>query len=242
MCRCSMAFDAQVVPSFENPINSTFSQQSTEILSSEKHCDFDITSTSSLINVSLLTNDISVVSIDLVTKSTDRVRVHRLAKDLSDTILISNLEDDLKVTALANTIKDLNLTDKLKTKLELFESSRKRSGRKLTSLETRLEVWNLWHDSSAISTNTSRPAQLKVSAKPKIQMNLPFNSSTTLTSNKRNIQLYQNMWQITNKSFKQLFHDYISTHPKNLVSYGTFISLKPFYLACARYTSIPEGQ
>ena len=50
--RCCMAFDAQVVPSFENPISSTFSQQSAEILSSEKHCDFDITSTSSCIDVS----------------------------------------------------------------------------------------------------------------------------------------------------------------------------------------------
>ena len=144
--RCSMAFDPQVVPDFEATNNSTFSQEFSEISSTEKHCDFEISFQLPSINISSVpVPDLekAPIPIDLETPnstSTYRVSVHRLSKHLCATIETSYLEEDLNVIALANTIKSLNLPDKLKSKLTVFKSNRMRSGRKLTSLETCLQI------------------------------------------------------------------------------------------------------
>ena len=62
-----------------------------------------------------------------------------------------------------------------------------KSGRKMTSLETRQVVWNFWHDKSTHSTLMSRPARLKVSNKGKIQTSLDFVSTVYTVLNKRGI-------------------------------------------------------
>ena len=124
---------------------------------------------------------------------------------MSETIAASNLEDADKVNAVVNAVKKLYLVDQLKTKLNIRLSNRKNSGRSLTSLETRQLVWDFWHSSSSAPTNTTRPARLKVFAKPKIQTNLSFNSSTSLFRNKRNSEMYQSVWYIISNTFKAIY-------------------------------------
>ena len=146
---------------------------------------------------------------------------------MSETIAASNLEDSGKVNAVVNAVKNLNLVDQLKTKLNIRLSEKKKTGRSLTSLETRQLVWDFWHSSSSPSTDTTRPAHLKVSPKPKIQTNLSFN---TLFRIKRNNELYQSVWYITSNPFKALYQNFISTNPHNIVSHGT---LNPFHVHAA---------
>ena len=67
-----------------------------------------------------------------------------------------------------------------------------KSGRKMTSLETRLVVLKFCHDKSTHSTLMSRPARLKVSDKGKIQTSLDFVSTVNIVWNKRGISFYEN--------------------------------------------------
>ena len=78
------------------------------------------------------------------------------------------------------------------------------------------------------STLTNRPAQLRVTSKPKIQHDLAFNDSVWLSKNKRNIEMYQNLWDITVETYLEIYNHYICSHRTNIVSYGTFLALKPF--------------
>ena len=79
-------------------------------------------------------------------------------------------------------------------------------------------------------TNASQPAKLKVGDKPKIQEGLEFISSVSVMENKYYIQFYQNTWQTLNKTYKQLYVDFICENPDHVVGYGTFLALKPFYI------------
>ena len=105
-----------------------------------------------------------------------------------------------------------------------------KAGRKLTPMNVRIKVWEFWHVMSDVSTNTSRPAKLKVGDKPKIQEGLEFISSVSVMENKRHKQFYQSTWQILNKTYKQLYVDFICENPDHVVGYGTFLALKPFYI------------
>ena len=105
-----------------------------------------------------------------------------------------------------------------------------KAGRKLTSFETRSLVWEYWHKESTPSTITSRPAKLKVSDKCKIQTNLEFVDTVTFVKNKRGILFYLNPWRFTNDTTKCLYTKFLETHREHSVSYGTFLSLKPFYV------------
>ena len=49
---------------------------------------------------------------------------------------------------------------------------------------------------------TNRPAQLRVTSKPKIQHDLPFNER--LTKNKCNLEMYKNLWDITTKMYLEI--------------------------------------
>ena len=83
------------------------------------------------------------------------------------------------------TFEELGITEKpdqedvierLVQRLELTDVFDKKkptkSGRKMTSLETKQVVWKFWHDKSTHSTLMSGPARLKVSDKGKIQTGL----------------------------------------------------------------------
>ena len=102
--------------------------------------------------------------------------------------------------------------------------------RKLTPMNVRIKVWEFWHVMNDVSTNTSRPVKLKVGDKPKIQEGLEFISSVSVMENKRHIQFYQSTWQTLNKTYKQLYIDFICENPDHVVGYGTFLALKPFYI------------
>ena len=69
--------------------------------------------------------------------STHRVKVHCLSRELSNIMSTSDLDDTAKVSAIANAVEGLNLTNKLKEKLQISLSKRKRCCRKLLSLSTR---------------------------------------------------------------------------------------------------------
>ena len=105
-----------------------------------------------------------------------------------------------------------------------------KTGRKLTPVNVRIKVWEFWHVMSDVSTSTSQPAKLKVGDKPKIQEGLEFISSVSVMENKHHIQLHQNTWQTSNKTYKQLYVDFICENPDHVVGYRTFLALKPFYI------------
>ena len=80
---------------------------------------------------------------------------------------------------------------------------------------------------SPFSTITNKPVKLKVKGRPKINVDLPFNDNIKLTTNKRNVEIYQNIWKFTTKTFIKLYREYNSLY--NTV-YETFLAVKPFYV------------
>ena len=89
------------------------------------------------------------------------------------------------VTKIMQAFEQLGITEKrdqedvierLVQRVELTDVFDKKkptkSGRKMTSLETKQVVWKFWHDKSTHSTLMSGPARLKVSDKGKIQTGL----------------------------------------------------------------------
>ena len=109
-----------------------------------------------------------------------------------------------------------------------------KAGRKLTPFSTRVKVWEFWHANSEVSTNTSRPAKLKISDKPKIQENLEFISSVKAMENNRGTNFFQSTWQTLSKTFKELYLLFLTENPDLRVAYGTFPAVKPFYIRPAQ--------
>ena len=48
--------------------------------------------------------------------------------------------------------------------------------------------------------------------------------------NKRKARFCQSTWQALNKTYKQLYVDYIYENSEHVVGHGTFLALKPFYV------------
>ena len=194
---------------------------------------------SSKTNIRNTSPDSTLTNSDLPTMSSNskkgavRTRQWRLKKDLTDALSNADLDDTDKISAIVNAVSTLSLKEKLKEILNIASLNRKKCGGKLTPLVTRILVWEQWHSSSITSTITNMPAQLKVSCKPKIQCHLAFHSIVKLTKNKRNIELYQNVWMVTTKTFGELHKEYNTFYPNNNVAYGTFVALKPFYIRAA---------
>ena len=103
-----------------------------------------------------------------------------------------------------------------------------KAARKLMPMNVRIKLWEFWHMSD-VSTNTSRRVKLKVGDKPKIQESLEFISSVSVMENKHHTQFFQSKWQTLNKTYKQLYVDFICENPDHVVGFGTFLALKPFY-------------
>ena len=78
---------------------------------------------------------------------------------------------------------------------------------------------------SDISKNTSCPAKLKV---------LNFISTLTQMENKPGIKYFLSTWQTLPKTYKELYVDYVRSNPDHKVEYGTFLSLRPFYIRPAK--------
>jgi len=155
-----------------------------------------------------------------------RKRKSRIANDLAQFIEDLNLSPDDTTEVVTLSLKKLSLLDN-------FDFTRKptKAGRRLTSIQTRQNVWELWHCNSLQSTLTSRPAKLKVSDKPKIQLDLQFADTVTIMQ-QRNRPFYQNHWLITNLTFKELYQKYLVNNEVK-VSIGIFMALKPFYVKSA---------
>ena len=159
-----------------------------------------------------------------------RSQKKRLTRDLLDLLDESNAEDDIKVGAVINAMNRLQLKDQLKEQLRVKQSNRSKAGRKQTAFETRLKAWERWHTETTISTITNRPAKLRTDQVPKIQKDLPFESSVRQFKNKRNVVQFVNMWRVTTKTYVELHQDYLKENPNHYISYGVFIALKPFYV------------
>ena len=158
-----------------------------------------------------------------------RKRKSRLANDLHEIIEDWDISSSDQVDVITLLIKKLGLS---KT---FLEETRKptRAGRRMIHFEDREKVWRFWHENSIQSTLTSRPATLRVSDKRKIQSQLDFVETTTIIVNKRKQKFYQSHWHIANLTIKQLYHKYLITYPQSVVSYGSFLALRPFYVRTA---------
>jgi len=83
---------------------------------------------------------------------------------------------------------------------------------------------------------TSRPAKLKISNKPHIQVNLNFTEATIITTNKRGNRFYEAPWKILEKPIQELYKQY--NEENEPISYGSFLALKLFYIRGATHNDI----
>ena len=152
-----------------------------------------------------------------------------IVSEFLDDANFKSLNDELDVLLLV--AKQCGLTPILKN--YFIHRPTKNAGRKLTLLETRQKVWALYHAESSPSTITNRPAKLKLTNRSRIQSDLTFMDSVQITENKRKIKFYESIWMILNKTIRELLFEFNNSNPSHLVSWGTFLSLKPFYVRSA---------
>ena len=57
---------------------------------------------------------------------------------------------------------------------------------------------------------------------------LKYHDSAKVVCNKRNVELFESPWLITNKTIQEMYIDYLKNN-NAYVSKGTFYSLRPFY-------------
>ena len=151
-------------------------------------------------------------------KKYKRLRANRLVK----TIHALDLTEDDEFDMLKMTLRQLG-------HLHKFRKNENVKGRKITPLASRKAVWKFWHDKSHPSTITSRPAKLKVSERNKIQEGLDFvDTVTSISQGKR--YFFLSHWFITAEPLKPLYAEYKNKYPEFPVSYGTYLSLRPFYV------------
>ena len=120
-------------------------------------------------------------------------------------------------------LKSLRLYVKIKS-MQL----QKNQGRKLTSLQTRILVWEYWHDCSQETSDTTHPAKLRKGNRSKIQSGLVFSASVNIIQ-QRGKEFYESMWRISRQT-TDLHKKYLDTYPANPVSLWTFFSLQPFHV------------
>lgn len=120
-----------------------------------------------------------------------------------------------QVEVLTLSLKQLGNYNQIK-----FTRKPTKAGRLLTSMKTRQTVWNYWHSNSQESTNTTDVAKLRFSDKTHIQSVLKF-VPTVSVSICKTVQV----------TYKELYIKYIQNHEdQHHVSWGTFLSLRPFYI------------
>lgn len=117
--------------------------------------------------------------------------------------------------------------------LNTFKKDKSNAGRPAISLEMKNVVWKFWHDNSVPSTLTSRPAKIEARKRPSIQSDLDYVDTVTTEYTNRKVQLYKGCWRIVKDTYHNM-HNMYTEHCKSTdspsVSYGTFITLKPFYI------------
>ena len=122
-----------------------------------------------------------------------------------------------------------NLKDEFPNKNVLYH---RKAAQKSTPLITREKVWNFWHENSQESANTSQVVKIPVDGKLCMQDCLDFVSTVTVVK-QRNRDYYQSIWKTVTVPFKSLYFKYCKENLDFVVSYGTFFSIKPFYVCSA---------
>ena len=153
-----------------------------------------------------------------------RQRKSRMAKEVTELVKSFNIATSDEIDVLKLSLEQLNI-------LEAIQFTRKptKRGRKLLSLACREQVWNYWHQHSFESTNCTQLAKLRVNQKPHIQEGLDF-ASSVITIRQRNRSFYQSIYEVVELPYKSLYLKFLRDNPDNMVSWGTFFALKPFYV------------
>ena len=163
---------------------------------------------------------------DVLMSPNTRKRNSRLAEDvinfIKDSLISKN--DELDVVTLA--MKRLGLFYQI-----CLVSKPSKSGRKLTPLATRQLVWTFWNKNRIPSTISSRPAKMYTNKSPKIQTGLDF--VDTIRIIKQRNRTYESQCFVINETLKVLHHKFVQLNPETVVSYGSFLALKPFYVRSA---------
>ena len=156
-----------------------------------------------------------------------RQRKSRLAAQVSSLVRDWNIAKEDQVDVLSLSLSHLGILERVR-----FQRKPSNAGRKLTPYSTRLAVWKFWHENSFPSTLTSRPAKLKVDHKRKIQSGLDFVDTVQITTQRKKA-FYQSNWYILKDTVKSLYIKFLQAHPEHPILYGTFLSLKAFYVRSA---------
>ena len=151
--------------------------------------------------------------------SNTRQRKYKFAKNITETVNSFNLSDQVDVLTL--TLKQLSVLDR-------FEFLRKPTRIGLHSFCS-FAVREFWHEHCFESTNTTQLAKLRVSNRNKTHTNLEFSPSVTIRK-QRNKQFYQSIWTIAEKPYKVLYQKFLISNPNFSISWGFFLSLRPFYI------------
>ena len=151
----------------------------------------------------------------------------RVAHKVADLIKDSKFQSsDDELDSMILSLKKLDLIEKMKERLNDHKVDSK-AGRKRTPFQTCNGIWKFWHRNATTSTITSRPAKLRIGNRPKLQNGLPF-IDTVEFKKVRNVDHFQSQWLILNKSYRDLYNEYVKSN--QYVSYGTFLTLKLFYI------------
>ena len=108
-------------------------------------------------------------------------------------------------------------------------TKRETRGRKMTPFNVRKKIWDFYHQQSQESTLTSRPAKLRVEAKPKNQQGLEFAEPIKIIR-QRNRHFYEALWRTLTIDLRSLYKKFKLENPDMQVSYGVFFYLRPFYV------------
>ena len=141
---------------------------------------------------------------------------------------IKDFPDEEQVELMPSALKKLDLYDAIQ-----LNKKPTKAGRKSIPLQLRKRIWNFWHTSSQQSTLTTHISKLRVSDKPKIQEGLDFVDSVTINKY-RNCFFYESIKHTVTTTYRKLYTKFLlECKDEESVSWGTFNSLKPFYITSA---------
>ena len=123
---------------------------------------------------------------------------------------------------LTLSLKQLGIYGQIK-----FTRKPTKAGKLLTSMETRKTVWNYWYSNSHKSCQVMPHRQEPYSIKFRVTDSV----STVSVIRQCNRFFYQSICKTVQVTYKELYVKYIQNHEeKHHVSWGTFLSLRPFYI------------
>ena len=134
--------------------------------------------------------------------------------DFVEALNIVNKDDVIDLVVLS--LKNLGLYSKLQEVMGIDKATNN-AGRKFTPFAIRKLIWDFYHEKATPSTNTTRPAMLKLTELPRIQVGLDFVGTTIITM-RRNKQFYKNVWMMLHTTYHKLYVSFKESHPDISVS------------------------